>query len=152
MYIENLDLETRNKIYNHTKKILRKYQKGIINGKITADKFAENILSNSSLENILDKEIISTSNFKKSYVDYIQALINIQNNNLSNKRFNSNQEKTSISQKIELKTLLNNKNFNLSIPIDYLNSDDINCIIKYLETDKIELGNERIYNYVRKIN
>lgn len=29
MIIEDLDLETRSKIYSFTKKILRKYQKGI---------------------------------------------------------------------------------------------------------------------------
>ena len=43
MEIVNLDLETRSKIYSYTKKVLRKYQKGIITGKLTADKFAENI-------------------------------------------------------------------------------------------------------------
>ena len=44
MLVEQLDLETRSKLYNHTKKVLRKYQKGILSGKITADKFADNIL------------------------------------------------------------------------------------------------------------
>ena len=38
MEIKELDLETRNKIYSHTKSILRKYQKGIVTGKLTADK------------------------------------------------------------------------------------------------------------------
>ena len=52
MQIEQLDLETRSKIYNYTKKILRKYQKGIITGKLTADKFVENILSNGSISDI----------------------------------------------------------------------------------------------------
>ena len=41
MEIRELDLETRNKIYSHTKSILRKYQKGIVTGKLTADKFAK---------------------------------------------------------------------------------------------------------------
>ena len=54
MIIEDLDLETRSKIYNHTKKILRKYQKGIITGKLTADKFADNILSDTGIVSILN--------------------------------------------------------------------------------------------------
>ena len=32
MQIEELDLNTRNQIYNSTKKVIRKYQKGISSG------------------------------------------------------------------------------------------------------------------------
>ena len=69
MRIDQLDLETRSKLYNHTKKILRKYQKGIMSGKITADKFADNILSNDSIKNILDSQTLNEQGFKKSYID-----------------------------------------------------------------------------------
>ncbi|HBH0860641.1 TPA: hypothetical protein KR680_002978, partial [Clostridioides difficile] len=57
MQIEQLDLETRNKIYCYTKKILRKYQKGITSGKLTADKFADNILSQDFISSILNEKI-----------------------------------------------------------------------------------------------
>lgn len=152
MYIENLDLETRNKIYNHTKKVLRKYQKGIINGKLTADKFAENILSNGTIESVLDKSILLTESFKSSYINYIQALINIQNQSFVNNKQIKNSQKITISQKVNLKKLLDNNNFSLSIPIDYLNYEDVEGIIKYIQTNEIELGNERIYNYITRIN
>lgn len=147
MYIENLDLETRNKIYNQTKKVLRKYQKGIMNGKITADSFAESILSNGSIEEILEKEILVKEEFKKSYINYIQALINIQNKTLKS----ANNNKPTISQRLKLKELLDDESFILSIPIDYLNYNDVEAIIKYIDTDVIEVGEERIYNYVRKV-
>ena len=55
MQMEQLDLEIRSKIYNYTKKILRKYQKGITTGKLTADKFVENIISNGDINDILDE-------------------------------------------------------------------------------------------------
>ena len=83
MQIEQLDLETRSKIYNYTKKILRKYQKGIITGKLTADKFVENILSNGDISDILDENLLLENDFKQSYTSYIEKLINIQNENLS---------------------------------------------------------------------
>ena len=71
MQIEHLDLETRSKIYNYTKKVLRKYQKGIMTGKLTPDKFVENIISNGYINDILDENILSENEFKESYTYYI---------------------------------------------------------------------------------
>jgi len=152
MIIEDLDLETRFKIYGYTKKVLRKYQKGIITGKLTADKFAENIISNGSINNIVDEKLTNEEDFKNSYIEYIDMLIKIQNNNLyNNKKVKYNTSvstKLNIPQKLKLKNLLNNGKCSLTIPIDYLNSNDIDSIIKYVETGCIDLGNERVYNYV----
>ena len=156
MDIRELDLETRNKIYSHTKSILRKYQKGIITGKLTADKFAKNILCDDYINHILSKDLLNEEDFKSSYIEYINTLINIQNENLSTckkrKKENKKTPTTNISQKIKLKNLLHNEGYDLIIPIQYLNSNDIDNIIKYIETGDIELGNERIYNYIRKTN
>lgn len=155
MQIEQLDLETRSKIYNYTKKILRKYQKGITTGKLTADKFAENLISDEYINDILDKNLLSENDFKQSYTSYINKLIHIQKENLSKSKkrnVNSTPEKPSISQKIKLKNLLESSGYTLSIPIEYLNSCDVDCIIKYITTQSIDLGNERIYNYVHKSN
>ena len=154
MEIEKLDLETRSKIYNYTKKVLRKYQKGIITGKLTADKFAENILSNDEINSILDEKYTHELDFKNSYISYINKLIDIQNANLSKnnkKKYQPNNNlKPNISQKIKLKNLLESSGRTLTIPIDYLNSNDLDSIIKYIKTGSIDLGNERIYNYVNK--
>lgn len=155
MQIEQLDLDTRSKIYNYTKKVLRKYQKGIITGKLTPDKFVENIISNGYINDILDENILSENEFKESYTYYIAKLIDIQNQNLStskNKRFKSTPEKTSIPQRLKLKSLLESSGYTLSIPLEYLNSGDIDGIIQYITTNSIDLGNERIYNYVHKTN
>ena len=57
-----------------------------------------------------------------------------------------------VSQKLKLKNLLQDEGYDLVIPIQYLNSNDIDNIIKYIETGEIELGNERVYNYIRKTN
>lgn len=156
MEIKELDLDTRNKIYSHTKSVLRKYQKGIITGKLTADKFAQNILCDEYINTILSKELLEEDDFKTSYIEYINTLINIQNENLTNTR-KRKKEKTNtapahVSQKIKLKSLLQEDGYNLVIPLQYLNSNDIDLIIKYIETGEIELGNERIYNYIKKSN
>ena len=79
MQIEQLDLETRSKIYNYTKKVLRKYQKGIMTGKLTPDKFVENIISNGYINDILDENILSENEFKESYTYYIAKLNSLLN-------------------------------------------------------------------------
>ena len=155
MQMEQLDLEIRSKIYNYTKKILRKYQKGITTGKLTADKFVENIISNGDINDILDEKLLLENDFKESYTSYIEKLINIQNENLSSSKkrgAKSIPEKPSISQRIKLKNLLESSGYTLSIPLEYLNSCDVDCIIKYITTQSIDLGDERIYNYVHKSN
>ena len=45
----DLSLKHRYDIYTRTKKVLRKYQKGIVSGKLTADKFADNMLKDNSM-------------------------------------------------------------------------------------------------------
>lgn len=155
MQIEQLDLETRSKIYSYTKKVLRKYQKGIITGKLTADKFADNILSNGSIEDILSEDILKEDDFKSSYTDYIETLINIQNENLSKskkKKAAPVNVKPTIPQKIQLKNLLESTGYTLSIPYQYLTAVDVDNITKYITTGFIELGNERVFNYVQKGN
>lgn len=153
MQIEKLDLETRSKIYSYTKKVLRKYQKGIITGKLTADKFADNILSNGSINDILDEKTLCTQDFKQSYIDYIETLINIQNENLVNSKKRKHKvtpDKPTVPQKLKLKNLLASSEYTLAIPIEYLSGSDVENIIQYITTDSIDLGNERIYNYVNK--
>ena len=156
MEIKELDLETRNKIYSHTKSILRKYQKGIITGKLTADKFAQNILCDEYICNLLSQDLIHQEDFQTSYIDYINTLINIQNENLSISRKSKKEKKKidppSISQKIKLQNILQDGGYELVIPIQYLNSNDMDSIIEYIETGNIDLGNERIYNYIQKNN
>ncbi len=153
MQIDQLDLETRSKLYNHTKKVLRKYQKGIISGKITADKFADNILSNDSITNILDEQILNEQGFKQSYINYIEKLIHIQNENLVNSKKRKNKstpDKPTVPQKLKLKNLLRSNNYTLTMPLEYLSSNDVDNIIEYITTGYISLGNEKIYNYVSK--
>ena len=74
MEIKELDLETRNKIYSHTKSILRKYQKGIVTGKLTADKFAKSILCDDYfiIENF---QIILSFSFFSDFFIFFQPLI-----------------------------------------------------------------------------
>ncbi|RDY28578.1 hypothetical protein CHL78_005160 [Romboutsia weinsteinii] len=154
MLIEQLDLETRSKIYSYTKKVLRKYQKGITTGKLTADKFADNILSDDSISDILDNKLLADEDFKVSYISYIDTLIGIQNESLSKskkKRIDTTtNNKPTIPQKIQFKNLLESSGYNLLIPYQYLTAIDVDNITQYITTGSIDLGNERVYNYVHK--
>ena len=80
----------------------------------------------------------------------------MQNENLATtykrKKEKKKQISPNISQKLKLKNLLQDEGYDLVIPIQYLNNNDIDNIINYIETGTIELGNERIYNYIRKTN
>ncbi|MGL5641470.1 MAG: hypothetical protein ACRDDM_04325 [Paraclostridium sp.] len=154
MIIEQLDLETRSKIYAYTKKVLRKYQKGITTGKLTADSFADTILGNEDITTIIDSNILNEVDFKNSYIDYIDALIKTQNENIKNsKRKNPipTNVKPTITQQIQLKNLLLETGYELNIPAQYLNNNDVLSISKFLSTGTIDLGNEKIYNYVNKL-
>ncbi|WP_455540038.1 hypothetical protein [Terrisporobacter sp.] len=156
MEIKELDLETRNKIYSHTKSILRKYQKGIVTGKLTADKFAKNILCDSYINHLLSEDLLKEEDFKSSYIDYINTLIHIQNENLATSRKRKKEKikkmPPNVSQKLKLKNIIQDQGYELIIPIQYLNDNDIDNIIKYIETGNIDLGNERVYNYIKKAN
>ncbi|MPM57850.1 hypothetical protein SDC9_104674 [bioreactor metagenome] len=156
MEIRELDLETRNKIYSHTKSILRKYQKGIVTGKLTADKFAQNILCDDYINHLLSEDLLNEEDFKSSYIEYINTLIDMQNENLATCRKRKKEKKKvsppNISQNLKLKNLLQDEGYDLVIPLQYLNGNDMDNIIQYIETGNIELGNERIYNYIRKTN
>ena len=153
MQIEELDLNTRNQIYNSTKKVIRKYQKGISSGKLTAEKFADNIFTNKILLDILDESIINQADFQNSYINYINSLMQKQNENFKNymeSKYNKNTIKSTVSLQILLKNILKNSDYSLNIPIQYLNKKDIEAIIKYIQTDQIDIGNEKIYKYVNK--
>ena len=107
------------------------------------------------LYDMYEANLLYENDFKKSYTSYIEKLINIQNENLSSSKkrgAKSIPEKPSISQRIKLKNLLESSGYTLSIPLEYLNSFDVDCIIKYITTQSIDLGDERIYNYVHKSN
>ncbi len=154
MVIENLDLETRSKIYSYTKKILRKYQKGIVTGKITADKFAENILSNDDITNFISESLLNEYEFKNSYIEYIETLIKHQNELIKNSKKKKNIKTTikpTITQQLQLKNLLIETGYELTMPSQYLTSTDVINISKYISTGTIDLGNEKIFNYVQKI-
>ena len=153
MQIEELDLNTRNQIYNTTKRVIRKYQKGISSGKLTAEKFADNIFANKILLDILDESIINQAEFQNSYINYINSLMQNQNENFKNymeSKYNKNTIKSTVSLQILLKNILKNSDCSLNIPIQYLNKKDIEDIIKYIQTDQIDIGNEKIYKYVNK--
>ena len=153
MQIEELDLNTRNQIYNTTKRVIRKYQKGISSGKLTAEKFADNIFANNILLDILDESVINQAEFQNSYINYINSLMQNQNENFKNymeSKYNKNTIKSTVSLQILLKNILKNSDCSLNIHIKYLNKKDIEAIIKYIQTDQIDIGNEKIYKYVSK--
>ena len=158
MQIEELDLNTRNQIYNSTKKVIRKYQKGISSGKLTAE-LAWFILSsllkftNKILLDILDESIINQADFQNSYINYINSLMQKQNENFKNymdSKHNKTIIRSTVSLQILLKNILKNSDYSLNIPIQYLNKKDIEAIIKYIQTGEIDIGNEKIYKYVSR--
>ena len=135
MQIEELDLNTRNQIYNSTKKVIRKYQKGISSGKLTAEKFADNIFTNKILLDILDESIINQADFQNSYINYINSLMQKQNENFKNymdSKHNKTIIRSTVSLQILLKNILKNSDYSLNIPIQYLNKKDIEAMFAAL--------------------
>lgn len=154
MQIKDFDLETRNKIYCVTKKVLRKYQKGVSSGKLTAEKFIDNIIEEGSISKIINENLLSSQNFKHSYIDYINILMNNQNDNIQNHKKNRNsqhEEIDDVKKRVKFKHLLDSSGYALNIPEIYLTSSDIDCLSKFILTGSIDLGDEKFYKYVHKI-
>jgi len=153
MQFIHLSLQTRYNIYTHTKRVLRKYQKGIISGKLTSDQFVDNMLRDKSFIEILNRIPISSKEFRSTYKDYVEHLINIQNENLTSNRYKittDSSTKVDYSSIFKLNKLLKDNGFYLSMPTQYLSQKDIESIEKFVKTGKIDLGQEKIYHYVCK--
>lgn len=153
MLMKFLDLSLKNRydIYTRTKKVLRKYQKGIISGKLTADKFADNMLKDESMTTYLNEIGIVVSDFRDAYKEYVQTLIKIQNDCLTyhkQKATSYYSRKADYTSIFKLNSMLADSGYNLSIPAQYLTEWDVDCIKKFLETGNIDIGNEKIYNYI----
>jgi len=156
MSIESLDIKTRTQLYGYTKKVLRKYQKGIATGKLTADKFAQSILSMDNMQDWLAENVKNKEEFTKSYINYIDTLIHSQNEFSSqpkgkskSKSIISKPPKPTVTQQLQLKNILKESNYELIMPSQYLTSSEVDNIIKYIQTGNIDLGHERIYNYIK---
>ena len=150
----DLSLKHRYDIYSRTKKVLRKYQKGIISGKLTADKFADNMLKDISMIAYLDEIGITVTDFRDAYMEYVQTLILIQNDCLAyhkQKAPSYYSKKADYTSIFKLNTLLAECGYNLSIPAQYLTEWDVDCIERFLETGNIDIGNEKIYNYITSL-
>ncbi|WAW15585.1 hypothetical protein [Peptostreptococcus equinus] len=152
MEILQLDLNTRYTIYAQTKKVLRKYQKGIVSGKLTSEQFVISMLKDKTMISILDNLNIDNSEFRETYKSYVDTLISMQNDSLLKSKENTNayMRKAECSSIFKLNKLLKLSGFNLTIPDKYLTQKDIECIEKYVKTGDIDLGNEKIFNYVTK--
>lgn len=150
----DLSLKHRYDIYSRTKKVLRKYQKGIISGKLTADKFTDNMLKDISMIAYLDEIGITVTDFRDAYKEYVQTLILIQNDCLAyhkQKAPSYYSKKADYTSIFKLNTLLAECGYNLSIPAQYLTEWDVDCIERFLETGNIDIGNEKIYNYITSL-
>ncbi len=151
MRFSDLNLKVRYDIYTRTKKILRKYQKGIISGKLTAEKFTDNMLKDESMVFYLEEIGIHISEFRQAYKEYVETLITIQNDCLTHhtsKVPSFYSKRADFASIFKLYELLSANGYSLFIPAQYLTEWDIICIEKFLETGNIDVGNEKIYNYI----
>lgn len=155
MIFKQLELETRYNIYVQTKRILRKYQKGIISGKITPKTISSKILKEDCVKEILDKNFLSVNDFQESYTEYISILIKIQNEGIIKHNTGNNLALNSLHKKqkkiISLKLFLKQYNYILNIPIQYLTEFEIDNILNYIKTGDLPLGCEKIYKYIKPI-
>lgn len=153
MQFLQLDLSTRYKIYAQTKKVLRKYQKGIISGKLTSEQFVDNMLNDVAMLSILEDVNLEIPEFRHTYKNYVDTLIEIQNKSLASNKLNKSHyytQKADCASIFKLEELLVDSGYILSIPAKYLTKWDIDCISKFITTGVIDIGNEKIYNYVEE--
>lgn len=154
MLFLEFDLNTRYKIYAQTKKVLRKYQKGIVSGKLTSEQFVSNMMNDCGFNEILMDKDVPIEEFRECYKNYVDTLIDIQNKSLSvgkSKFTGYYTNKATYSSIFKLKDILMDNGYTLEIPTQYLTEWDIDCIVKFVNTGTIDIGNEKIFNYVTKL-
>jgi len=112
------------------------------------------MLKDISMIAYLDEIGITVTDFRDAYKEYVQTLILIQNDCLAyhkQKAPSYYSKKADYTSIFKLNTLLAECGYNLSIPAQYLTEWDVDCIERFLETGNIDIGNEKIYNYITSL-
>ncbi len=158
MHIKDLDIHTRTEIHNFTKKILRKYQKGLRSGKFPISTFIENMLSSKNPPKWLKENMYLKTDveFIKSYTEYIKKIVMkykeleiIYKSQERGKFIDSKDKKSSLKEQLLLKNTLKKKGYELTIPAKYLTEKEVSYMLDYLKTGSIPIGHERVYNYIK---
>lgn len=158
MNIQSLDIKTRADIHNFTKKILRKYQKGLRTGKLPMDIFIEKILTAKNTPAWLKENdyLKNDSEFRKSYTDYIKKIV-LKYKELElvyklqekGKHIDYKDKKAGLKDQLLLKNTLKKNGYELTIPAKYLTEKEVSYMLDYIKTGSIPIGHERVYNYIK---
>ena len=169
MKISNLPEHTRLELHNQIKKNIRKYYKGLKNGSLRYDSFVDSILTKAPKPNWLNENphLEKDKEFSDSLINYIQNAIaryaqmekeNKFNSANSNRVLSSESGDKSIENfnvtiqdRQELKKLLNNKGYTLSIPVKFLTVTESKYLKDYIAYGiPVPLGWEKVLNYIKK--
>ncbi|QZY57212.1 hypothetical protein [Crassaminicella profunda] len=156
MKVANLPDQTRMELYNHMKKNIRKYYKGLKNGSLKYDFFVKTILSKNPKPNWLSAypKLENDIEFQNYLIEYIKKEIiryaQLEKTNHCN-HSTCNIENITIRERHELKTILNNHGYALSIPAKFITCTESNYLKEYvLNGTPIPFEWEKILNYIKR--
>ncbi|QXM05791.1 hypothetical protein [Crassaminicella indica] len=156
MNVANLPDRTRMEIYNHIKKNIRKYYKGLKNGSLKYDFFVKTVLSKNPKPNWLTKypKLENDLEFQKYLIEYIKKEMSrytqLEKTNTSN-RCIRNFENIAIKERTELKNILNNHGYTLSIPAKFITYTESYYLKEYvINGTPIPFEWERVLNYIKR--
>jgi hypothetical protein len=154
--VGNLPDQTRMEIYNHLKKNIRKYYKGLKNGSLKYDFFVKTVLSKNPKPKWLTvyPKLENDREFQKYLIGYIKKEIEryaqLEKTNHSTHHF-LNTENITIKERHELKTILSNHGYALSIPAKFITYTESKYLKEYVQNGTpLPFEWEKILNYIKR--
>lgn len=169
MKISDLPDNTRLELHNHMKRIIRKYYKGLKNGSLKYESFIDKMFSMKTHPQWLKNHpnLENDIEFRDSLIQYIKNITNgyiqmeQQNKLNASHRHKVLSERPSekmiqkdtltIQDRQELKKILHENGYTLSIPSKFLTALEASYLKEYIQEGvSIPLGWEKILNYIKK--
>lgn len=169
MKIADLPDNIRLELHNHMKRIIRKYYKGLKNGSLKYESFIDKMFSMKAKPQWLKDypHLEKDKDFRGSLIQYIKnitnAYIQMENQNKLNHNHKhrvlssrpntkaDQKETLSIQDRQELKKILHDNGYTLSIPSKFLTSAEASYLKEYIQQGtSVPLGWEKILNYIKK--
>ncbi len=169
MKIADLPDNIRLELHNHMKRIIRKYYKGLKNGSLHYESFIDKIFTMKTQPQWLKHypNLENDVDFRESLIQYIKNITNgyiqmeqqnILNHNHKHKVLSDRPSEKSVQKDIlsmqdrqELKKILHDNGYTLSIPSKFLTSTEAFYLKEYIqEGTSVPLGWEKILNYIKK--
>lgn len=169
MKIADLPDNIRLELHNHMKRMIRKYYKGLKNGSLRYEFFIDKMFSMKTKPQWLKHypELENDKDFRQSLISYIKSITKSYMEMEQQSKFQQGNRNRVLSQRTnpepveddtlnirerqELKRILHDNGYTLSIPSEFLTASEASYLKAYIQQGtSVPLGWEKVLNYIKK--